>query len=335
MDRKDWRVMQFLAPRFKHSLNKETNEFYIQGKAIHATTTRNGTIFTVEELDKSAHSLEGKPLLKDHINSVDSIIGRVVAAKWSPAHNAILFKARVTDKVARENIENGNIQNVSVGAMVEDVEELEENGVYTYMLKGITFLELSTVAIPADPDAGFGMAQAVLAAFGKKIEAKKPVLLTATATTQGTTTFPYVAKTSTQTITGGFGIITTQIVKETPKDSPTRVEEAVSDNKTQEEPEMENSNPNDVALANVLSKVSETLGAVTERLAKIEEKVNAAPAAPVAENKPESKGRVSASAETENLSDKHFQIERRGESTSVSFHKYDAGLFPNLAGKRA
>lgn len=68
-----------------------------------------------------------------------------------------MFEGVIKDKRYQEMISEGLINNVSVGATVDDVEELynEETGKTTYALKGIEFLEVSLVAIPADPGAGF------------------------------------------------------------------------------------------------------------------------------------------------------------------------------------
>lgn len=269
---KDWRVLQFVTPKFKCSYGKEGNkeDFFITGEAIHATTTRNGTTFTVNELQKSSSGLIGKPLLKDHNNSVDSIVGRVVAAKWSQEKNATVFKAKITDPVAKANIENGNITSVSVGAMVDDVEEIEADGKTTYNLKGVQFLELSLVAIPADPSAGFGFAQAVTAS----LNAKK--------------------------------FFTTQVT--TVSQNPIPPQKQIEDQEAIKMAEQ-------TELAAVLSKFSDALTAVTEKVTAIEAKISEKPvqtAVPVAEDKkPETKGIVGAAAEKETQSYEVFSLKTR------------------------
>ena len=261
---KDWRVLQFVTPKIKCGYGKEghKDEFFITGEAIHATTTRNGTTFTVHELQQSSAGLVGKPLLKDHNNSVDSIVGRVVAAKWSQEKNATVFKAKITDPTAKANIENGNITSVSVGAMVDDVEEIEADGKTTYNLKGVQFLELSLVAIPADPSAGFGFEQAVTAS----LNAKKMI---------NTSIYS-------QPVTASLTSIQPQ----------TQIEE--------EKKPMAETTSND-KLADVLSQLTGALSAVSERMTAIETKMSEKPvvvAVAVAEDKkPETKGIVGAAAE--------------------------------------
>lgn len=261
MDKKDWRILQFTTPEITTSYSESSDELFISGEAIHATTTRNGTIFTVQELQSRSHTLIGKPLLKDHNNSVDSIVGRVVAANWDTNTNATLFKAKVTDKNARENIRNGNITNVSVGAMVDDVEEIDTEGKMTYQLKGIEFLELSLVAIPADPSAGFGVAQAVTAAFNMK-----------KAENNSSATTPV-------NVQNNIPLTPANIVEETGEHNT-----------------MAENNTNEAKLAEVLSQLTGALTAVTEKVTAIEAKLEK-PVVPVAvaqDKQPETRGVVGA-----------------------------------------
>lgn len=160
--------LDFFVP-ITESYQGKDGEFLISGPAIHETTTRNGTKFVSEELKKSAKSLRDKPILKDHINSVDTIVGRTTnKVSYDENVGAVMFEARITDEKMQLAINRGDIKNVSVGAMVGDVEEQEDGSV---LVKDIEFVELSLVAVPADPDAGF--AKAIAESFNtKKLEAK-------------------------------------------------------------------------------------------------------------------------------------------------------------------
>lgn len=132
-------------------------DFTIQGIAINETTTSNGHKFIAEELSKSAHTLIGVPLLKDHNNSVDSIVGKVNTAHFNETTNNIPFKAVVKDPKIKQLIKDGLLNSVSVGAHVDpgNIEELENGDIVPH---GITFKELSVVAIGADSGATFGVA---------------------------------------------------------------------------------------------------------------------------------------------------------------------------------
>lgn len=153
--------VSWLVPIAEHQYNKETDEFLIKGVAINETVTRNGVQYKAEELSKSAHTLSGRPLLKDHTNSVDAIVGKVVQGNWNEMGKNINFSAMVKDAKMRELIKEGMLASVSVGAMVKELNqeknaEGEENQFYT--ARGIEFVELSLVAVPADPNAGFAKA---------------------------------------------------------------------------------------------------------------------------------------------------------------------------------
>jgi hypothetical protein len=131
--------------------DNSTKEMVIEGIAISATTTGNNHKFLPEELELSAHTLNGVPLLVDHENKVECIKGRVINANWDNINLCIPFKAKVMDEMCKQMIRDGRLNSVSVGAQVKEVDEL--NG--ELIPHGITFRELSLVAVPADPNAVF------------------------------------------------------------------------------------------------------------------------------------------------------------------------------------
>jgi len=131
-------------------------DFTINGIAINETTTSNGHKFIGEELDKAAHTLIGVPLLKDHDNSVDSIVGRVNQAHWDESLRNISFTAVVKDSKVKQLIKDNLLNSVSVGAHVDpkDIEEIDGE----IIPHNIQFKELSVVAVPADGGATFSVA---------------------------------------------------------------------------------------------------------------------------------------------------------------------------------
>lgn len=133
---------------------KET-EFLIQGIAINATVTDNRHKFIGEELESAAETLRNVPLLKDHDNMIESIVGRVIDVEYVPAKENIRFKARINNidsvKFVKDLIKAGDLNTVSIGANVEKIDE--EDGLF--IPRGITFKELSLVAVPADSGAEF------------------------------------------------------------------------------------------------------------------------------------------------------------------------------------
>jgi len=129
-------------------------DFIIEGVAINSTISSNNHKFLAEELEKSAVTLKGVPLLKDHENTIDSIMGRVLSGTFNEIEENVNFRAKVIDEKAKELIKDGRLNSVSIGA---DVENIEEQDGY-FIPKGITFRELSLVAVPADEGATFQIA---------------------------------------------------------------------------------------------------------------------------------------------------------------------------------
>lgn len=145
--------LQFTAPIKETGTFNE--DFVIQGIAINETTTSNGHKFIAEELRPAAEGMVGIPLLKDHINSVDTIVGRVLTAGFDDIKKNIQFKARVNDEKAQKLIKRGDLNSVSIGAMVKELEEGEDGEL---IARGIKVKELSLVAVPADSGATFSTA---------------------------------------------------------------------------------------------------------------------------------------------------------------------------------
>ena len=156
MTKKTNNILNFVVP-INNAFKRKDGEFMIEGIAINATTTRNGVKYTTEELTPAAKSLIGKPILKDHNNSVDAIVGRTTNAFFDTTAEQIKFEGRIVDEGIQSKIQKGLITNVSVGAMVQEVnrEEMEDGSDGALVAKGIDFVELSLVAVPADPGAGF------------------------------------------------------------------------------------------------------------------------------------------------------------------------------------
>ena len=133
----------------------ENDEFMIEGIAINATLTDNNHKFLAEELKPAAKTLVNRPLLKDHDDSVDSIVGRVIEAKFDELGQNIRFQARINNTEVGQKIKEliiaGDLNTVSVGASVKELEDAED----FIIPRGIKFKELSLVATPADDDAQF------------------------------------------------------------------------------------------------------------------------------------------------------------------------------------
>lgn len=171
---KDWRYLEFFAPiTVEEGLHEKTGRFTIKGTAINSTTTLNGHTFLSEELEVSAKTLVDKPFLKDHKNEVDSLLGRVLSARYNPLTQSVEFEAYVREPKYQDMIRDGTLKNVSVGAFVKEVEESDDK--QTAILRGINFVELSATPIPADQGADFAMA--VMCALQLKKETMTPTVV--------------------------------------------------------------------------------------------------------------------------------------------------------------
>ncbi len=158
LKKKDWRVLEYCVPIQEST--RVNGKFIIRGIAINETVTRNNVKYQAEELEKSAHTLRNKPILKDHKNEIDSIVGRTTEnVFFNPDGKNVPFEAFITDQSIQQKINDRLIQAVSIGATVKDLaeEESTEGGKH-FVAKGIDFVELSLVAVPADPNAGFSRA---------------------------------------------------------------------------------------------------------------------------------------------------------------------------------
>src|SRR3990167_7436913 len=164
-------VFEYFVPIQKEAYT--SGAYAISGIAINTTITRNNVKYTAEELSLSAASLVGKPVLKDHDQKIDSIVGVVESAEFDG--DAIAFRARIMDEKVKLMIEDGRIKNVSIGAQVRElVKEKKEGEGDVVTAKGISFLELSLVAVPGDSNAVIFQAQSAkpLMAVAERFESR-------------------------------------------------------------------------------------------------------------------------------------------------------------------
>jgi len=104
-----------------------------------------------DELQQAAESLEGTPLVKDHENNVDGLIGEVVAADYKDGVG-VIYEAEVDEQyrsIARK-IANGRLD-VSPRIKHAPESELEENGDGALVVEDMRFVNLSVVNQGASP----------------------------------------------------------------------------------------------------------------------------------------------------------------------------------------
>lgn len=132
---------------------KETKSLMIHGTAIQEVVSRNGVKYIAKELEKATNSLKGRPILKDHKNDVDHIIGKVMNTSWHAQEKAIKYQGLIVDEKIQHLINTGMITSVSIGASVRGMREEESNGEKVMVAEGIEILELSVTPIPGIPTA--------------------------------------------------------------------------------------------------------------------------------------------------------------------------------------
>lgn len=160
---KDWRLLEFYVP-IDEKLQESNGDFLIKGVAINETTTLNNVKYVAEELTKAAPSFRNVPILLDHENRVKNIVGRTTEnVDFNTNFKRIDFEGKIMDKDIREMIRDGRINNVSIGAKVQDLVEEEDGSMKAIGIQG---LEISLVAVPGDTHAN--LAQAIQNSFHLK-----------------------------------------------------------------------------------------------------------------------------------------------------------------------
>lgn len=157
------------SPLLANSENKKPGITEIEGFAVHVGTFNSVTI-TKEELDKSASTLIGSPILKNHDNSISEVIGKITHAECKiDPNNGEYALAYIADIDEQEEdlirkMKLDFITSVSVGFRCEHICSIcgknvffcnhwfDDDG-FQILAKDITFHELSIVAVPADLDA--------------------------------------------------------------------------------------------------------------------------------------------------------------------------------------
>ena len=135
------------------TLKEDENFIYVSGIALTATNIpRYYGILHIpeEELQKATPTVIGKPFLKDHDNTVDSVIGKIENATYN---NGVLIEAKIIKKgneALVEKIKTGIVKKLSAG-FKRDLEFDQDKGYYK--AKNIEFLEVSLVWEGADKNA--------------------------------------------------------------------------------------------------------------------------------------------------------------------------------------
>lgn len=162
----DWRVLEFVMPISEARMVGD--DFLVSGVCINETTTRNGIKYTVDELENAAKSFRGKPMLLDHENKIENIVGRTTEnVNFNHEKKGIEFEGRIVNKDIQTKINQGLITDVSIGASVKDLVEEDDGSRRAVGLEG---MEISFVAVPGDPNANLAQAMENSFMIKEKVE---------------------------------------------------------------------------------------------------------------------------------------------------------------------
>lgn len=150
----------------------EDGKYVIHGVALGAGDVTVGSSGTkkkwpAEELEEAAHTLEGKPLVKDHENSTDGTVGTVTKAFYREGVG-VLYEGKIAphyEQLAKD-IASGILE-VSARAYHAPVDELEEDDQSgALVVQNIKFDNLSVVSQGASPSNSVDIGKATAMAQG-------------------------------------------------------------------------------------------------------------------------------------------------------------------------
>ena len=123
------------------------NKLEVFGVAVRPGISKNGIMYTEEELNKFSGTLKNKPILKDHESKVDNIIGVVEITNSN--QGVVEYKGWVKEDGTGiiEKIKDGRIKEVSIGAFCKQlVKENDDDDFVTAV--GMEGMELSVTPTP-------------------------------------------------------------------------------------------------------------------------------------------------------------------------------------------
>lgn len=111
-----------------------------------------------DELKKAAASLSGRPLVVDHNNKVDGVVGKVTKADYKEGVG-VIYEAQLYDEEVAGQISNELLE-VSIRGYHIDVDEMDESEEGAKIVEGIKFDNLSIVPVGAAPSNTLQMGEA-------------------------------------------------------------------------------------------------------------------------------------------------------------------------------
>ena len=135
------------------------------------------------EVDLARLNNGSAPVLKDHRRDVDSMVGTVVSAQIEGRRGRAVVRLADTaeGRSMLARIEAGEVQSVSVGYAVHDLNPAgERDGYPVFRATKWEAVEISLVAVPADPTVGVGRSLAGGSAASRPLNSKGSKMTTPT-----------------------------------------------------------------------------------------------------------------------------------------------------------
>lgn len=121
----------------------------VKGTAIVEGKSRNNVMYLAEELDKFAPTMVGRPILKDHENFTDNVIGKITNARSIDGGKSVEYEGWIVEDGSGiiDKVQDGRISEVSIGANAARLlKEKEDDD--CIIAEGLGCLELSTTPVP-------------------------------------------------------------------------------------------------------------------------------------------------------------------------------------------
>lgn len=121
----------------------------VNGIAVRSGISKNGILYTAEELEKFTPTLKDKPILKDHRGEVDNTIGLIESSN-SIGDGVVNYSGWVKEDGTGliDKINDKRIKEVSIGAFASKLVKESEDDEFI-KAEGLEAMELSLTPVPA------------------------------------------------------------------------------------------------------------------------------------------------------------------------------------------
>lgn len=141
-------LLEYFTPIQVEEATTQTIGLPVRGVALRETISKNGVRYTAAEMEMAAETFKDRPLMKNHSDRVEDIVGRVTNAYYNSKDKTIEFQGNVLDKQMQEMVKDGRVREVSIRASCKDLVEETVNGETARTAHGMQGEEISFVAVP-------------------------------------------------------------------------------------------------------------------------------------------------------------------------------------------